>query len=336
MADVAAVGVDQRPRADPGRCARAPRRAAAGGRARSGRGARCPPTGGVANQTMPCSRPQSRIGTMRGSCSAVTRSRAASTRSTGASDASRGVSTWSSTGRVSRRSRAGKLSSIVLSAGAVGRPRTARRGRGGSPAAHARPRPAPRPRRSRPRLRSGAGRAGGGQLARAQPHQPGLDRRVGLGLEVLAHERRVHARELERTDAVARGHERLDQADGRAWCSPAPRPRAGATSAPRPRDSWRAAAAAGQLPRARPRTRARGARARHPATPRTRAPARGGSRRETGRDRAGRPARARPRSTASTNSPTSLVMRSGLSWRVALPRKTSSLPTERRMAWSAW
>ena len=40
-----------------------------------------------------------------------------------------------------------------------------------------------------------------------------VDGRIGLGLEVLPHERRVHAGELQRADAVARGDERLDEAE---------------------------------------------------------------------------------------------------------------------------
>ena len=63
------------------------------------------------------------------------------------------------------------------------------------------------------RRRPGVGRRG--KLARAEPDQPGLDGRIGLGLEVLPHQRRVHAGELKRADTVARGHQRLDQADGR-------------------------------------------------------------------------------------------------------------------------
>ena len=51
-------------------------------------------------------------------------------------------------------------------------------------------------------------------LTRAETDQPGLDGGIGLGLEVLPDERRVHARELQRTDAVARGDEGFDEADG--------------------------------------------------------------------------------------------------------------------------
>jgi hypothetical protein len=74
-----------------------------------------------------------------------------------------------------------------------------------------------------------ARRGGGREVARAEPSHPALHRGVGLGLQVLPHQSRVHAGELERSHAIARSHQRLDEAERRAGAN---RLRRGETAPP--------------------------------------------------------------------------------------------------------